>query len=88
MSADEIVFRPEIDAIAAAKDATVHYVVGTRAGLGADPLSAQTLLRLVPDVLSMDVYLCGPTGMMGAAVATLTELGVPRRRLHYESFEF
>jgi predicted ferric reductase len=87
-TADEIVFRPEIDAIAAAKHATVHYVVGTRAGMGGDPLSAQTLLRLVPDVLNMDIYLCGPNGMMGAAVTTLTELGVQRRRLHYESFEF
>jgi len=36
----------------------------------------------------MDVYLCGPPGMTGSAVAALTEAGVPRRRIHYESFEF
>jgi ferredoxin-NADP reductase len=36
----------------------------------------------------MDVYLCGPPGMTGNAVAALTEAGVPRRRIHYESFEF
>jgi predicted ferric reductase len=84
----DIVFRPELDAIATAKDATVHYVVGTRTDLGADPLSASALRQLAPGLHRMDVYLCGPPGMTGTAVAALTEAGVPRRRIHYESFEF
>jgi predicted ferric reductase len=84
----DIVFRPELDAIAAAKNATVHYVVGTRTDLGVDPLSASALRQLAPGVHRMDVYLCGPPGMTGTAVAALTEAGVPRRRIHYESFEF
>jgi predicted ferric reductase len=84
----DIVFRPELDAIAAAKDATVHYVVGARTDLGVDPLSASELRRLAPGLHRMDVYLCGPPGMTGTAVAALTEAGVPRRRIHYESFEF
>lgn len=84
----DIVFRPELDAIAKAKNATVHYVVGTRTDLGVDPLSAQTLQLLAPGVHRMDVYLCGPPGMTGSAVAALTAAGVPRRRIHYESFEF
>jgi predicted ferric reductase len=84
----DIVFRPELDAIAAAKNATVHYVVGTRTDLGADPLSASVLRRLAPGLHRMDVYLCGPPGMTGTTVAALAEAGVPRRRIHYESFEF
>jgi predicted ferric reductase len=84
----DIVFRPELDAIAAAKNATVHYVVGTRTDLGVDPLSASALRQLAPGLHRMDVYLCGPPGMTGTAVAALTEAGVPRRRIHYESFEF
>jgi predicted ferric reductase len=84
----DIVFRAELDAIAQARDATVHYVVGTRSDLGTDPLSAATLRQLAPGLHRMDVYLCGPPGMTGAAVSALTEAGVPRRRIHHESFEF
>ncbi len=51
-------------------------------------LSATTLRQLAPGVHRMDVYLCGPPGMTGTAVAALTEAGVPRRRIHCESFEF
>ena len=84
----DIVFRDEIDAIARARGATVHYVVGSRAELGADPLSADVLRRLVPGLHRQDVYVCGPSGMTEAAVAALTEAGVSRRRIRYESFEF
>ena len=84
----DIVFQAELDAIAEARGAAVHYVVGSRSDFGADPLSAGTLQRLAPGVHRMDVYLCGPPGMTGSAVAALTEAGVPRRRIHYESFEF
>lgn len=84
----DIVFQAELDAIAEARGATVHYVVGSRQDLGADPLSATELRQLAPGVHRMDVYLCGPPGMTGTAVAALTEAGVPRRRIHYESFQF
>jgi predicted ferric reductase len=84
----DIVFAAELDAIAEARGATVHYVVGTRSDFGGDPLSASALRELAPGLHRMDVYLCGPPGMTGTAVAALTEAGVPRRRIHYESFEF
>jgi ferredoxin-NADP reductase len=35
-----------------------------------------------------DVYLCGPPRMMDAARAALRRVGVPRRHVHTESFEF
>lgn len=84
----DVVFQAELDAIAQARGATVHYVVGSRSDLGADPLTATTLRRLAPGLHRMDVYLCGPPGMTGAAVSALTRAGVPRRRIHFESFEF
>ena len=84
----DIVFQSELDAIAEARGATVHYIVGSRRDFGADPLSATALRQLAPGLHRMDVYLCGPPGMTGTAVAALTEAGVPRRRIHYESFEF
>jgi predicted ferric reductase len=84
----DIVFRHELDAIARARGARVHYVVGSRAQLGADPLSAQVLSSLVPGLHKQDVYVCGPAGMTESAVSALLAAGVPRRRIHYESFEF
>jgi predicted ferric reductase len=87
-SDEELVFADELDAIAADRGLTVHYVVGTRAELGGDPLTPQVLHWLVPGVHRMDVYLCGPTGMTETAKTALAGAGVPRRRIHYESFEF
>jgi predicted ferric reductase len=84
----DIVFRDELDAIARARGAVVHYVVGSRAMLGGDPLSPAVLRRLVPGLHRQDVYVCGPPGMITAAVEALQAAGVPRRRVHYESFEF
>jgi predicted ferric reductase len=84
----DVVFQTELNAIAEARGGSVHYVVGTREQLGGEPLTAATLRRLAPGLHRMDVYLCGPPGMTGSAVAALTEAGVPRRRIHYESFEF
>jgi ferredoxin-NADP reductase/DMSO/TMAO reductase YedYZ heme-binding membrane subunit len=87
-SDDDIVFRPEFDAIAAAKGGQVHYIIGPRADFPVDPLSAPALRELVPGVADMDVYLCGPPGMTSAAADALREIGVPRGRVHFESFEF
>jgi ferredoxin-NADP reductase len=84
----DIVLRDELDAIAADRRARVHYVTGTREQLGDDPLSAANLQALVPDLRRYDVYLCGPPGMTATAIDSLQAAGVPRARIHYESFEF
>jgi len=84
----DVVFRRELDTIARARGARVHYLIGSRAQLGGDPLSARQLQDLVPGLHRCEVYLCGPGGMTEAAVAALRKAGVPRGRIHYESFEF
>jgi predicted ferric reductase len=84
----DVVFRDELDAIARARGGRVHYVVGSRAQLGVDPLTAPVLLSMVPGLHKQEVYVCGPAGMTQAAVSALLAAGVPRRRIHYESFEF
>jgi ferredoxin-NADP reductase/DMSO/TMAO reductase YedYZ heme-binding membrane subunit len=83
----DLALRGELDAIAAARGADVHYVVGERAPRH-DPLTAPRLRRLVPDVAERDVYLCGPPGMTETAIRALRRAGVPRRRIHHESFAF
>ncbi|MFE1176136.1 ferric reductase-like transmembrane domain-containing protein [Streptomyces sp. NPDC058773] len=83
----DLALRAELDAIAAARGTTVHYVVDEPAGY-ALPLTARALKSLLPDLASHDVYLCGPPGMTRAARRALRGAGVPGHRIHHESFEF
>jgi ring-1,2-phenylacetyl-CoA epoxidase subunit PaaE len=52
-----------------------------------DAARLRTLLGALVDVADVDEWwLCGPLGMTEDAVAVLSELGVPRRRVHRELF--
>ncbi|MFE3883040.1 ferric reductase-like transmembrane domain-containing protein [Streptomyces lydicus] len=84
---EDLALRAELDAIAAARGAAVHYSVGEPDG-HATPLTARALKSLIPDLAAHDVYLCGPPGMTSAAWRALRGAGVPRHRIHHESFEF
>ena len=84
----DIVFRRELDQIAASRGAAVHYVTGSRDQLGTDPLSARNLAGLVPGLHRRQAYVCGPPGMTQTAIRALRAAGVPRRRIHHESFDF
>jgi predicted ferric reductase len=81
----DVVFKDELDAIARSRGGTVHYLIGSRAEC---PLTGELLARLVPGLRGRDVYVCGPPGMVSAAVGALRAAGVPRRRVRFESFEF
>jgi len=84
----DVVFRRELDAIAQARGATVHYLLGSRAELGWEPLTTERLAGLVPALHRHEVYLCGPPGMIDTAAAALDLAGVPRKRIHREAFDF
>ncbi|WP_413098737.1 ferric reductase-like transmembrane domain-containing protein [Streptomyces sp. Inha503] len=84
---EDLALRGELDALAAARGAAVHYVVDEPAA-HSSPLTAGALRGLVPDIAERDVYLCGPPGMTEAALRALHEAGVERRRVHHESFAF
>jgi ferredoxin-NADP reductase len=86
--ADDLVLRHEIDAIAAARGARVHYLVGRRHRGHIDPLSAHNLSRLLPWLREADLYLCGPDELTSTLRAGLRKLGVPARQIHSESFVF
>jgi predicted ferric reductase len=92
---DDLVLRRELDAIAAARGAALHYLVspaGKRPGRSDrrsnDPLSRQRLERMLPDLAEHEVYLCGPPELVSALITRLQQAGVPKRFIHYESFEF
>ncbi|GAA0914837.1 MULTISPECIES: ferredoxin reductase family protein [Streptomyces violaceusniger group] len=82
---EDLALRGELDALAAARGAAVHYVVDEPAAYFS-PLTPEALRGLVPDLAERDVFLCGPSGMTEAAVAALRGAGVPRGRIHHESF--
>lgn len=88
-SEQDLVLRDELDAIAAARGCTVHYVTGRRDEWGhTQPLSPEHLRHLVPDVADHDVYVCGPEGMQDTVVRSLRSVGVPSSQIHTESFAF
>jgi len=84
----DVLFRQELDAIAADRDAALHYVIGSREDLGYDPLAMGQLQHLVPGLHRYVAYVCGPPGMTHAAVTSLRAAGMPSRRIHHESFDF
>jgi predicted ferric reductase len=87
-SGKDVVLRGELEDLAAARGANLYVLAGRRTDLGWDPLSATALSGNIPDLARHDVYVCGPPGMMAAVVGALRTAGVPRRRIHHESFEF
>ncbi len=49
-------------------------------------LDKKKIQRLVPDVFSREIFLCGPPPMMQMLIGSLLSLGVKKRHLHYERF--
>jgi predicted ferric reductase len=84
------VLHEELENLAKTRRRTkVHLVAGPR-GDHRDPnrpLGRSHLHRLVPDLRSRDVYVCGPPGMAGPLLAELRGLGVRPAQIHIESFE-
>ena len=84
----DLVLRDEIEHIAAARGARVHYLLGPRAAQGAGHLAPDQLRRLVPDLTEHEIYLCGPDELIGSLARDLRKAGVARSALHFESFTF
>jgi ferredoxin-NADP reductase len=83
----DVVFSRELNAIANDRQAALHYLVGSREDLGFDPLDAAHLQQTVPGLHRYEAYVCGPSGMTEVVVRSLVAAGVPRRRIHHESFD-
>jgi predicted ferric reductase len=84
----EIVFRDELDRLAAAPNVRVEYVLGERrtGRRGGDPLRRSELRQLVPDLAQREIYVCGPPGMTHMVLESLDRLDVPRQQVHTEAF--
>jgi predicted ferric reductase len=83
----DVVFRAELEAIAAHRGARIVWMIGP----SSDPALAITgwnLRRLVPGVADCDVYVCASPGLAHSVRHALHHAGVPRRRVHEELFTF
>ncbi len=81
-AAGDVLFGPELDALARERGVEVHYLLGD----GPDLLGPAELRRLVPDIAARDVFVCGPPGMTTAVSAGLRRAGVPARHIISEAF--
>jgi predicted ferric reductase len=86
----DIVFREELEALARIRGAEIQYLPGHRqqAPRTLDPLGADGLRALVPDVRDRDVFVCGPVPMMRHVESSLRRLGLPPRQIHAERFAY
>jgi predicted ferric reductase len=95
-SSSEVIFRAELDELAARRGARVVYALGPRVAGRASWLPAdaahmsdvEALRHLVPDVADNDVYLCGAPDWMAAARRAALAAGVPANNVHCERFDW
>ena len=95
-TAQDLVFREEIETLAAGGDAHVHYVLGPR--LRSRPswlpessaalTDAQALTTYAPEVADSDVYICGAPPWAAAVRTAARSAGVPGRHIHLEAFSW
>ncbi|GAB1819414.1 ferredoxin reductase family protein [Herbidospora sp. RD11066] len=82
---EDLVLRAELDAIARARGARVHYTMNEDLTV---PLTGRSLSRAIPDLAEYDVFVCGPRGMTQKALNALRRAGVPKQQIHLENFDF
>lgn len=80
-----LVHRDEIAALVRHHGGRLHELVGPRHRVR---LGARHLRHLVPDIVSRDIYVCGPAGFGTELVEIAGKLGVPAGQIHVESFGF
>jgi predicted ferric reductase len=85
----DIVFAKELDDIASRKGVDVHYLTGFEIGDDqTDQLGIPAIIRLVPDVIDRDCFVCGPPPLIDAVCRRLHTIGVPDTSVHFERFVF
>ncbi|NJC86822.1 oxidoreductase [Planosporangium mesophilum] len=87
----DLVFRDELNRLAAVRGVRVVYLLGPRGRDGSwlpagwdDDTTA--LRHLVPDIARQDVFVCGPAGWTQAALRAAKRARVPGDHIHLERF--
>ena len=89
VGAADAIFAEELGELARSHGIVVHIIPGAEIGDdNTDLLSIPALRAGVPGIASRDCFVCGPPAFIDAVKRRLERLGVPRRHIHYERFEF
>jgi ferredoxin-NADP reductase len=85
---EDVAFSTEFDQLARRPAARITYLLGRRGSpaMPTDPLSPSSIRRLLPDIHSRDIFVCGPVPMMETVRQSLSELGVSAGRIHSERY--
>jgi len=88
-----VVFRSELDALAAGRGARIVYLLGRRARRPswlpqnlAHRRDDRALREIVPDIAEHDVFVCGPDSWMDSVRDAALLAGVPPAQVHIERF--
>jgi predicted ferric reductase len=85
----DAIFEQELRDLARNRGIVVHIIPGAEIGDdNTDLLSVPALRAGVRGITSRDCYICGPPSFIDAIRRRLELLGVPRRQIHFERFEF
>jgi predicted ferric reductase len=92
----DLVFRSELETLAAQRGARLVFALGTRIADRPSWLPQEAahlsdtgaLVHLVPDIKEHDVYICGAAGWMDAARRAALDAGVPTQHIHEERFSW
>jgi ferredoxin-NADP reductase len=92
---NDVLFGPELDELARARNIRIVTLPGRRARPGswlprqyAGLDDATALRRLAPDIAVAEVYICGPVAWAESVTAAARAAGVPARRIHEERFSW
>jgi ferredoxin-NADP reductase len=80
---EDLVLGREVDELVRHRRGRLYPLVGSRERAG---INERVLRRLVPDLHSRDVFVCGPEGFVASTVDLVTSLGVPDEAIHHEAF--
>ncbi|WP_156869504.1 ferredoxin reductase family protein [Sporichthya polymorpha] len=90
---EDLVFRAELEALAAHRGVRIHYLVGHRTRDGSwlpagafEGSDADAVRHFVPSITDCDVFICGPETWSEAVRAASVAAGVPGPRVHSERF--
>ncbi len=85
---EDVPFGEELTAIAAERGVELRWLVGKRGSpeMPVDPLAPGWLGRMVPDIRSADVLVCGSKPFTERVLRSLRALEVPKARIHAERF--
>lgn len=92
-NAENMPFIEELKEYEKTKGINLHLSIGRRgfynswlSATSSPENNADDLLRIAPNILVSDIYICGPTGWTKSVQQTLKEIGVAKEQIRVEEF--